>query len=239
MDPTQLIKDGRAQARRWREERRLSQVARSVKEERLTYLQPNRLLALEQLAARVDREGVRGDFVECGVALGGSTVVLATAMNSSRSLHAFDVFGMIPPPTAQDPPEIHERYATIVSGKSTGIGDDPYYGYREDLLEHVSATLARYGHPVGEHVHLYKGLFEDTLHLTSPVALAHIDCDWHDPVSVCLERIGGQLSPGGLMVLDDYTDHGGCQTATDDYLAGHPDMSLVQLASNAAVRRAA
>jgi asparagine synthase (glutamine-hydrolysing) len=159
-------------------------------------------------------------------------VLLATRLGDGRRFHGYDVFGQIPPPGENDPPEVHERYAVITAGKSTGIGGDVYYGYRADLLEHVSATFERYGLAVGERIQLHKGLFEDTLHPEDAIALAHIDSDWYDPVKLCLERIHPKLSPGGLIVLDDYFDWGGCRRATDEFLASRPDMDIVAAPDN-------
>lgn len=233
---------GRSLARRVRTRRaeaQLSPVAKRVRREHLTYLRPERLQVLERCAAEVRRGGVAGDFVECGVALGGSLVLLASVMGPGRELHGYDVFGMIPPPSEHDPPEVHERYAVIVAGESDGIGGDRYYGYEEDLLGRVSATAARYGFPVGDRVHLHRGLFEDTLHPTGPVALAHIDSDWFEPVDCCLRRIGPLLEPGGLIVLDDYEDYGGCKEAADAFVAEQPGFSLRELPAggNAAIVR--
>jgi asparagine synthase (glutamine-hydrolysing) len=42
-------------------------------------------------------------------------------------------------------------------------------------------------------------------------------------VRTCLERIGPRLSPGGVMVIDDYFHWSGCRTAVDQFLAKHPD----------------
>jgi O-methyltransferase len=193
------------------------------------------LLVLERLAREVNNQDVPGDFVECGVALGGSAIVLAESRGRSRVLQCYDVFGMIPPPTAADPPEVHSRYATIASGRSRGIGDDEYYGYRDDLHAFVTDVLAEFGHPVGPRTILHKGLFEDTLHPATPVALAHIDSDWHDAVATCLARISPLLSPGGYMVLDDYEDYGGCKKAVDEFLAEAPQFDLVRFRSNVAV----
>jgi O-methyltransferase len=223
--------------RRQRAERGLSPTAKQVRRERLTYLRPDRLLALERCADEINTRHVPGDLIECGVALGGSSVVLATRMGSGRHLHAYDVFGMIPPPTDEDPPQVHERYAAIKSGESAGIGGDLYYGYRDDLELHVARTLGRYGLSVGERVLLHKGLFEDTLHPSGLVALAHIDCDWHDPVDICLRRVGEHLSPGGFMVLDDYADYGGARSATDQFLIDFPGFGLIEFESNVAVVR--
>ncbi len=66
-------------------------------------------------------------------------------------------------------------------------------------------------------------MFQDTITGDEPVALAHIDGDWYESVRTCLERIGPRLSPGGVMVIDDYFYWSGCRTAVDEFLAKHPD----------------
>jgi asparagine synthase (glutamine-hydrolysing) len=202
----------------------------------LTYLKPDRLITLERCAREMSARGVPGDFVEAGVALGGSGILLARLMSEERSFHGFDVFGMIPPPSSRDPEEVQERYAVISSGRSRGLRGGTYYGYRDDLFAEVVEVFGEFGVPVGERVHLHKGLFEEALNLHGPVALAHVDCDWHDPVSVCLERITPWLAPGGLIVLDDYNDWGGCRDATDRFVEQQPQFELVVLGSNVAVR---
>jgi O-methyltransferase len=221
-----------------RERRHLSRVSRRVMDERLTYLEAPNLRTLERCARSVRCDRVPGDFVETGVALGGSGVMLASRMGAGREFHGFDVFGMIPPPSDQDPPEVHERYRTIAEGRSPGIGGDIYYGYVSDLYDRVVETFARYGQPVdGHRVHLHPGLFEDTLHPERPIALAHIDCDWFDPVKLCLERIWPLVSPGGLVILDDYAFYGGCTAAVDAFLADRSDATMVQRTPTGVIRK--
>ena len=45
---------------------------------------------------------------------------------------------------------------------------------------------------------LHKGLFEDTWPMVATkihqIALAHVDCDWYDPVKYCLECDRGEDS---------------------------------------------
>jgi asparagine synthase (glutamine-hydrolysing) len=208
----------------WPAEPRVSSVARAVKRENLTYLPFERLATLEREARRV-LKNVRGDFVEFGLALGGSSIVLAKTCVPSRRFHGFDVFGMIPPPTSpKDDDVARRRYATIASGKSEGIGGETYYGYREDLLGEVVEAFSRYGLTVdNDAIHLYPGLFQKSWPRAciDRIALAHIDSDWYDPVRFCLEAIVDKLSPEGAIVIDDYADYGGCRTATDEFLAAH------------------
>ena len=208
-------------------------------DERLTYLSAPALRTLERCVRSVRRDGVSGDFVETGVALGGSGVVLAGRLDAGREFHGFDGFGMIPPPSDHDPPAVHERYRTIAEGRAAGIGGDTYSGYISDLYQRVVDTFARYGQPVdGHRVQLHPGLFEDTLHPQRPIALAHIDCDWFDPVKLCLERIWSKLSPGGFVILDDYAFYGGCTAAVDAFIADRSDATVVQLTPTAVLRKA-
>jgi O-methyltransferase len=205
----------------------LSDVSRAVIDDRLTYLSTIKLERIEQALREVDNNGVPGDVVEFGVALGGSGIIMAKLSGPSRRYLGLDVFEMIPPPTSdKDDAKSKERFETIASGKSTGIGGDTYYGYRDNLIEDVRKSFSRHGVPVdGSRVLLIKGLFEDSWPSVAVdrIALAHIDCDWYDPVRFCLQAIADKLSDGGIVILDDYYDYGGCRTAVDEFVAERPD----------------
>jgi len=145
---------------------------------------------------------------------------------------------MIPPPSGHDPPVVHDRYRIIADGRSAGIGGDTYYGYVTDLYDRVVATFARYRqHVDGHRVQLHPGIFEDTLHPQRPISLAHIDCDWFEPVQLCLERIWPLLSPGGFVILDDYNCYEGCTTAVDACVADRSDATIVQSTPTAVLRK--
>jgi len=210
---------------------RLNSLTRDVVRQKLTYLTPQKLARLEASASAVMENQVPGDLLEFGVALGGSAIILADfAKQARRQFHGFDVFGMIPPPTSdKDEADAKSRYETIASGASVGIGGNKYYGYRDDLYGDVCRAMTAHGVPVdGKTVSLHKGLFEDTVpHApVQQVALAHVDCDWYDPVKFCLLYLGAQLSAGGMIIIDDYHDFSGCRAATDEFLQRHTDFTL-------------
>ncbi|RUV70429.1 MAG: asparagine synthase [Mesorhizobium sp.] len=219
---------------------RVPAIASSVQRARLTYLSDEKFISLRDAIRQVRREKVPGDFIEYGIALGGSAIYIASELDDDRHFHGYDVFGMIPSPTEEDDEKSKARYDTIRSGRSKGIGGDTYYGYQGDLFDKVSTSFMDFGVPVdGARIVFHKGLFEDTVHFhpKSRIALAHLDCDWYDPVKLCLERTVEVLSPGGLMILDDYNDYGGCRTATDKFLAGRADCRLVRTLPHAVVQR--
>jgi O-methyltransferase len=224
-----LVARARSIARTASEQRGLSRRARAVRRDGLTYLLPRKLARIEGCLSDVEGNGVPGDFLETGVALGGAAIVIASHLSGDRRFHGYDVFGMIPPPSESDPPEVHERYRSIAEGQSHGIDGSGYYGYRDHLYEDVLAAFATHGILVDDDkVQLHRGLFEDTLHPDRPVAFAHIDCDWHDPVALSLERIHPQLSPGGWLVIDDYFAYAGAATAVDEFRAAHPELEAVE-----------
>lgn len=221
--------------------RQLTETAQAVREARLTYLSPAKLHNLERHLEQIEADGVEGDCVEYGVALGGSAILIATLMGPDRRFTGFDLFGTIPPPSERDAADSHARYEVIASGRSSGIGDDRYYGYEDDLYGKVVRNFRTFGLDAeGPHASLVKGLFAETVAFApdKKIAFAHIDCDWHDPVALCLAKTYERLSSGGVIILDDYNDYGGCRTATTDFLRDHADMRLTDDTHNAVLLRA-
>ena len=210
---------------RWRLSGRTEpEVVRAVRGDALTYLSREALTDLHDRVREAEENGIDGALIEAGCALGGSAIVIAAAKSPDRSLFVYDVFGMIPPPSERDGPDVHARYEVIRSGQSTGIQGAAYYGYEENLLERVRENFERHGFPPAEHsVSLVQGLFQDTIHPDGPVAVAHIDGDWYESVMTCLERIEPHLPVGGVLVIDDYEAWSGCRTAVDEYFADKQD----------------
>ena len=163
----------------------------ALRAEHLTFLTDDQLGSLVACVRWRRRPAVaRGSSSKAGTAQGGSAIAMALAKATERPLEVYDVFGMIPPPTEEDGPDVRERYQRIVAGEARGLAEgEEYYGYRDDLLAEVTASFARHGVPVDEHrVTLVRGLFQDTLTGTGPVALAHVDGDWYDSTTTCLSR---------------------------------------------------
>jgi hypothetical protein len=190
-----------------------------IRSKKLTYLPDARLARLLTTCIAIERLNLPGIFIEAGCALGGSAILIATTKKTERPFFVYDVFGMIPLPTKEDSQDVHDRYRTIVEGKSAGIEGDKYYGYQENLYDLVQSNLNTFGVNCKERsVTLVKGLVQDTMKIDQPIAFAHVDVDWYEPVMVCLRRVFPHLVIGGCIVLDDYDDWGGCRRAADEYL---------------------
>ena len=174
---------------------------------------------LHDLSVRV-REvvdgGVPGDLVECGVWRGGSAFLMAAVLDmvgdGDRRVWLFDSFEGLPPPEDVDGP-----------GAAAYARDRDSPSYHDNCragLEEVRANARSFG--VEHRTELVAGWFEDSLpaarERVGPIALLRLDCDWHSSVTTCLETLYDQVSPGGIVIVDDYYTWDGCALAVHEFL---------------------
>ena len=216
----------------------IKELLSSIRSSKLTYCGPPKLENLAEACELIRKDGIRGAFIEAGVALGGSAIVLGRLKPASSPLFLYDVFGLIPAPNENDGKDAHDRFADIREGRSAGLGGDTYYGYQSDLYEVVSNNLTRFGlRPHSDDIVMVPGLFQDTLHPQHDIALAHIDCDWFDSVNTCIDRIAPKLVVGGILVFDDYSSYEGCARAVNGWLERSPHFSVIFQRRSLGVRR--
>jgi O-methyltransferase len=89
-------------------------------------------------------------------------------------------------------------------------------------------------------VFLHKGLFDQTWQqfpASEKVAVAHIDCDWYDPVKFCIATTLPPLNRGSMLIFDDYHDYGGAHTAVEELLSEHGDYFTADMSENAILVR--
>ena len=191
-------------------------IARKVSIHKLTYLSHKALLLLGNTVKKIEKNNIKGNIIETGCALGGSSILIGKLKSENRKFKVYDSFEMMPEPSENDGEDVHNRFEVIKKGTSKGIHGNLYYGYENDLYTKVKNSFKKFG--VGlANIELIKGYYEDTLKITDPVAMAHIDCDWYDSVIVSLERIEPYLVIGGILIIDDYYCYSGCKKAVDDY----------------------
>ncbi len=177
-----------------------------------TMLSVERLEALLNGAKRVCRDNIKGNFVECGVAAGGSSALLAWAIKkyskSPRCIYCFDTFEGMPEPGALD---THAH----TPAQKTGWGEGTCAAPLESLMSAASAL------GVSDLIRPVKGLFQETLPQKrkeiGPVALLHLDGDWYDSTCAILENLYDQTSPGAYLQVDDYGYWDGCRKAIDEF----------------------
>jgi hypothetical protein len=207
----------------------------------LTYCgRPGKLEVVHEAVKRVEAGNVPGIFVEAGVAMGGSAIVIAKTKSPGRELRLYDVFEMLPPPGANDDAKSHEVYRNFLSGRVSGPVDRTYVEHSADLLAFTRDNMRRTGvDPEAQNIRFVKGLYEETLRVEQPVAFAHIDCDWYDSVKLCIERLADRVSVEGIMLFDDYNSFQGCRRAVDEWLPRDPRFRVIHSDWTVAVQRVA
>jgi hypothetical protein len=179
-----------------------------------TMLSEERLYSIFSLAKRVCIENITGDFVECGVAAGGSTVLLAYLIKkyskNTRYLYAFDSFDGMPEPTEYDK---HNGLDAETIGWGTGTCSAP-----EDVVRELCIKFK-----VSDIVRTVKGYFNDTLpkmcKTVGPVAFLHMDGDWYESTKVILQNLYDLISVNGIIQVDDYGYWEGCKKAIHEFEA--------------------
>lgn len=221
-------------------QRSILRISRRVLKSNLTYLSHKKLVNLEKCIKEVTDNRIPGIFMEAGIALGGSTIIIASLMPKDTAFHGFDLFGRIPPPSDKDDEKAKNRYKIIKEGKSKGINGNTYYGYENNLYRTVVRNLELFDlHVDGKKIALHPGLFAETMTFENDtkIALAHIDCDWYESVRTCLNRIYPSWSIGGYIVIDDYNDYAGCKRAADEFLSNKSDVVVIKNDGNLILKR--
>ena len=67
-----------------------------------------------------------------------------------------------------------------------------------------------------------QGKVEETLPAQmprGPLSILRLDTDWYESTRHELEHLYPRLSPGGVLIIDDYGHWAGCRKAVDEYFA--------------------
>jgi len=177
-----------------------------------TMLSEARLYCLFTLAKTVCQENIPGNFVECGVAAGGSTALLATVIQrytkQPRWVYAFDSFEGMPAPTEKDT-------SNNLPAEKTGWGTGTCAATEASVQE----ICNQFG--VTKIVKLVKGYFEDTLpqmrDQVGMIAFLHMDGDWYESTKAILKNLYDRLSNYAYVQIDDYGFWAGCRQAIHEF----------------------
>ncbi|HUF99163.1 MAG TPA: TylF/MycF/NovP-related O-methyltransferase [Ilumatobacter sp.] len=172
----------------------------------------DRRWALYQLAQVVGH--VSGDTVECGAYKGSSSYLIASRISTlaaDKRHHIFDSFEGL-----SDPSPVDGAHWT-----------------RGDLTateEELRSNLAEFSGIIDVHPGWIPEVF--SAHRDSRFSFAHIDVDLYEPTLASLEFIFPRLSPGGVLLCDDYGFRTcpGATAAMREYFEGS-EYPIVGLAS--------
>ncbi len=172
----------------------------------------HRLQTLFLHAKDICQNGPAGNFVECGVAGGGTSGLLAAVLQqhdrTGRKLFACDSYSGMPP---SDENDMHAGKQAEESNWGAGTCAAPESSVL-GLCEQLGAA---------DRLTIVKGFFCDTLptwkEQMGDIAFLHMDGDWYSSTRDILINLYDQLVPGAYVQIDDYGHWDGCRKAVHEF----------------------
>lgn len=191
-----------------------------------TMTSQERMYALWSAVRHIQKAGITGAIVECGVWRGGSMMLAARTLleldASDRHLWLYDTYQGMTEPGALDVQAMSGETAQAVLATQPKDNDNPFWALAQrDIVEkNMSST----GYP--QHAtHYVEGAVEDTLPGQAPeeIALLRLDTDWYESTRHELVHLWPRLRSGGVLIVDDYGYWQGARRAVDEYFTGLAD----------------
>lgn len=160
--------------------------------------------------------GVAGAVVECGVFKGASLMRFAALRRlleteNARKIIGFDIFGAFPETAYEaDKQKLKDFWAQ--AGRDSISRDE------------LTRALARHG--LERNVELVAGDVLETIpayldaHPELKISFLNLDTDVYEPAKCIMEHLYDRVTPGGVILLDDYAVWPGETSAVDEFLAG-------------------
>lgn len=167
----------------------------------------------------VVRYGIPGAILECGVWRGGSMLTVAHTLDRvgvrDRDLYLFDTYEGMSEPTERDVRiAAHKSAGEVLMGQRLGA---PIWAAAS--IEDVKLGFATVDYPA-DRLHFVPGKVEDTIPAQAPeqIAILRLDTDWYESTKHEFTHLYDRLSPGGVLIIDDYGSWQGSKDATDEFL---------------------
>lgn len=175
-----------------------------------TYVSQIRRQLTAEIAFGLIRNGIAGDFLETGVAAGGTCIIMLKVLqlldpSKRRRLFAADSFEGLPNPTEQD----------LVGSAIVGEKGKFAHGLTE-----FQNNLERFDVWDESRIVVLKGWFSETLSQNEQldkIAFLRLDGDLYSSTMDVLVSVYDKVVVGGIIYVDDYGSFNGCKKAIDEF----------------------
>ncbi len=181
-----------------------------------------RMYSLYNSVNYVLTNNIEGDFVECGVWRGGSSMLIAKMLINrnieNRKIFLYDTFEGMSEPTEIDKTFIGQD-AKMLLDKGADNKEESVWCLAtiDDVQNNLSLTSFNKNNIV-----YIKGKVEDTIPNYMPegkISLLRLDTDWYESTKHELLNLYPLISKNGILIIDDYGHWEGCRNAVDEYFS--------------------
>ena len=178
-------------------------------------IEPVELRIILELLEQTIEAGIAGDVVEFGCYAGTTSLFIQRLLIASRQrqkLHVYDSFLGLPEKSTQDQ-----------SAAGTQFRPGELAATKAELI----LNFKKAGLPLP---YIHKSWFEDLSSQDIParIAFAFLDGDYYESILTPLKLIWPRLSPGAIVVVDDYQNEAlpGASRAVDAWLKDKPNVHM-------------
>ncbi len=178
-----------------------------------------RMYALFKSVEYIIQNRIEGDYVECGVWKGGSSMLAAHALiyfqELEKRIYLYDTFEGMSAPVVHD---LNLNGEPAETTYRTTLKSDGTSGWCYSSLDEVRENMGQTGYPE-EHLFYIKGKVEDTIpgEIPQEISLLRLDTDWYESTLHELKHLFPRLKKGGVLILDDYGHWKGARKAADEF----------------------
>lgn len=194
-----------------------------------TMTTPERQYALYKAVEYVVKNNIEGDFVECGVWRGGSSMFMAYGLQqfggNTQQLYMYDTYEGMSEPTDDDV-DITGARADVMMKNSLKEEASSVWCYADLTDVKQNMALTKFSE---SRITYVKGKVEDTIPATMPekISILRLDTDWFESTKHELVHLYPRLAKGGVLILDDYGYWKGNKKAVDEYFAERNEFVLL------------
>jgi len=187
-----------------------------------TMTSKERMYALYKSVEYIIKNNILGDFVECGVWRGGSTMLIAYTLLelniTNRKIYLYDTFEGMTRPTDSDHRVANNKVRASDKWKKEQKKDHNNWCYAS--LSEVKNNMGLTKYPRNNIV-FTKGKVEETIPKTIPskIAILRLDTDWYESTKHELIHLFPILLQNGVLIIDDYGYWAGSKKAVDEYFS--------------------
>ena len=178
-----------------------------------------RMYGLYKAVEYIAQHNIHGDIVECGVWKGGSMMSVALALQHfgrmDKDIWLYDTFEGMSQPTPSDLDYGGRSALESIQRQGLKSFNEMCFAPLDEVKQNMLST----NYP-SQKIHFIKGKVEETIpeHLPSQISILRLDTDWYESTYHELEHLFPLLSPGGVLIIDDYGHWKGAKEAVDSYL---------------------